>query len=279
MLTLRHSRSTEAACGLLELADEHLLSDAERERACATLADAFAQGRLSAAEHGARVKYALGARRAVELAPVLEGLPEATSARGRARVSSRALLACEPLLSSAPTPGFASATLMQSEHVVISMDYQALITPNDGRKGFWLERTAYFALGRTEGKTVFLVQYTNRENHYYAYNYADKNLRTALRTFNALTAPDRSRRRARLRSPRLLTASDVHDAVLRYAGRALTKNAGLTAFPDGFVVRPACVAAEPPRFPWQRETHNHRARCTAREPWCPRENPGLLAWM
>ena len=52
-----------------------LASDADREAVCGQLGSAFAEGRLTAAEHGERVRAAYGARTLGELAVLTADLP------------------------------------------------------------------------------------------------------------------------------------------------------------------------------------------------------------
>jgi uncharacterized protein DUF1707 len=61
------------------MTDEHLrLSDAERDRAAAELADHYAQGRLSVEEHGQRLDQVWAARTRGDLLPVFRDLPGGT---------------------------------------------------------------------------------------------------------------------------------------------------------------------------------------------------------
>lgn len=58
------------------MSDQHLrLSDAERDRAAAELAEHYAQGRLTADEHGERLDRVWAARTRGELTPVFRDLP------------------------------------------------------------------------------------------------------------------------------------------------------------------------------------------------------------
>jgi hypothetical protein len=55
--------------------DQLRISDAEREQAAAELADHYAQGRLTAEEHGERLDRIWTARTRGELAPIFRDLP------------------------------------------------------------------------------------------------------------------------------------------------------------------------------------------------------------
>lgn len=66
--------------------DHHLrLSDAERERAAAELAEHYAQGRLSLEEHGERLDAIWSARTRGELPPLFADLPSLAPAGVAAR--------------------------------------------------------------------------------------------------------------------------------------------------------------------------------------------------
>ena len=69
--------------------DQNLrMSDAERERAAAELAEHYAQGRLSAEEHSERLDQVWAARTRGELAPIFSDLPgHRTPTYGSPRVS------------------------------------------------------------------------------------------------------------------------------------------------------------------------------------------------
>ena len=65
--------------------DDHLrMSDEERERAGAELAEHYAQGRLDAAEHAERLDRVWAARTRGELAPIFRDLPGQGYGRGPA---------------------------------------------------------------------------------------------------------------------------------------------------------------------------------------------------
>ena len=58
------------------MSDEHLrMSDAEREQAAAELAEHYAQGRITAEEHGERLDQVWAARTRGELTPIFGDLP------------------------------------------------------------------------------------------------------------------------------------------------------------------------------------------------------------
>lgn len=59
------------------MSDDHLrIGDAEREQAAAALGEHYAQGRLSADEHGERLDRIWAARTRAELRPVFGDLPD-----------------------------------------------------------------------------------------------------------------------------------------------------------------------------------------------------------
>ena len=65
--------------------DEHLrISDAEREQAAATLAEHYAEGRLTTEEHSERLDRIWAAKTRSELFPVFSDLPGAGSPRPQA---------------------------------------------------------------------------------------------------------------------------------------------------------------------------------------------------
>ncbi len=64
--------------------DGHLLlSDAERDRAAAELADHYAEGRLSVEEHGERLDRIWAARTRADLLPIFRDLPPSAAPAAR----------------------------------------------------------------------------------------------------------------------------------------------------------------------------------------------------
>jgi hypothetical protein len=83
-------------------------SDADRERVIGVLREAFAEGRLTAEEHSARVGQAYAARTYAELAAVSADLPAGASARRPAPSSS------------GPGSGFAPATGCRTNSLAVA---------------------------------------------------------------------------------------------------------------------------------------------------------------
>ena len=66
------------------MTDQHLrMSDAERDQAATALGEHYAQGRLTADEHGERLDRILAARTRGELGPVFADLPAPGGSRRR----------------------------------------------------------------------------------------------------------------------------------------------------------------------------------------------------